>query len=86
MSDISLVISDVDRTFVTSDKILSDRSRSAVLQPGAAGIGFSIVGSRPPFRLRMLVEPFGLQLPMGTYSGGALVMPDLAAIGGIQSP
>jgi len=28
----------------------------------------------------MLVEPLGLQLPIGAYNGAALVMPDLAVI------
>lgn len=77
---ISLVISDVDGTLVTSDKVLTDRSRAAVSQLGAAGVGFSIVSSRPPFGLRMLVEPLNLRLPMGAYNGGALVMPDLTVL------
>jgi Cof subfamily protein (haloacid dehalogenase superfamily) len=80
MSRIALVISDVDGTLVTNDKVLTDRSRAAVAQLGAAGIGFTIVSSRPPFGMRMLVEPLGLQLPMGAYNGGALVMPDLTVL------
>ena len=80
MTGISLVISDVDGTLVTSDKFLTERSRAAVSQLGAAGIGFSIVSSRPPLGLRMLVEPLSLRLPMGAYNGGALVMPDLTVL------
>jgi hypothetical protein len=80
MSRIALVISDVDGTLVTNDKVLTDRSRAAVAQLGAAGIGFTIVSSRPAFGMRMLVEPLGLQLPMGAYNGGALVMPDLTVL------
>jgi Cof subfamily protein (haloacid dehalogenase superfamily) len=80
MTGILLVISDVDGTLVTNDKILTDRSRAAVSRLGAAGIGFSIVSSRPPFGLRMLVEPLSLRLPMGAYNGGALVMPDLTVL------
>jgi Cof subfamily protein (haloacid dehalogenase superfamily) len=77
MSRVSLVISDVDGTLVTTDKVLTERSRAAVSQLGAAGIGFSVVSSRPPFGLRMLIEPLALRLPMGAYNGGALVKPDL---------
>jgi Cof subfamily protein (haloacid dehalogenase superfamily) len=80
MTDIRLVVSDVDGTLVTNDKILTDRSRDAVARLDAAGIGFSIVSSRPPFGLRMLVEPLSLRLPMGAYNGGALVMPDLTIL------
>jgi Cof subfamily protein (haloacid dehalogenase superfamily) len=80
MPRISLVISDVDGTLVTNDKVLTDRSRAAVAQLGAAGIGFSIVSARPPFGLGMLIEPLGLQLPIGAYNGGALVMPDLTVL------
>jgi Cof subfamily protein (haloacid dehalogenase superfamily) len=80
MTGIALVISDVDGTLVTNDKTLTDRSRAAVLRLGAAGIGFSIVSSRPPFGLRMLVEPLNLRLPMGAYNGAALVMPDMTVL------
>jgi Cof subfamily protein (haloacid dehalogenase superfamily) len=80
MTSILLVISDVDGTLVTNDKVLTERSRAAVSRLGAAGIGFSIVSSRPPFGLRMLIEPLNLRLPMGAYNGGALVMPDLSVL------
>ena len=54
MSGISLVISDVDGTLVTSDKILMERTCAAVAKLDAAGISFFVVSSRPPFGLRML--------------------------------
>src|SRR5437879_12912542 len=77
MSKISLVVSDVDGTLVTTDKVLTERSRAAVARLDATGIGFSIISSRPPFGLRMLVEPLQLRLPMGAFNGAALVSPDL---------
>ncbi len=80
MSRVSLVISDVDGTLVTTDKVLTERSCAAVARLHSAGIGFSIVSSRPPFGLRMLAEPLGIRLPMGAYNGGALVAPDLAIL------
>ena len=80
MNRISLVISDVDGTLVTTDKVLTERSRDAVSRLDAARIGFSLVSSRPPFGLRMLVEPLGLRLPMGAFNGGALVAPDLTVL------
>jgi Cof subfamily protein (haloacid dehalogenase superfamily) len=80
VTSISLVISDVDGTLVTTEKVLTERSRDAVSRLAAQGIAFSIVSSRPPFGLRMLVEPLHLRLPMGAYNGGALVMPDLTVL------
>jgi Cof subfamily protein (haloacid dehalogenase superfamily) len=80
MSTISLVISDVDGTLVTTDKVLTDRNRDAVARLDAAGIAFSIVSARPPFGMRMLIEPLRLRLPIGAYNGGALVMPDLTVL------
>ena len=60
--------------------MLTEKSRSAVARLGEAGIGFSIVSSRPPFGLRTLVEQLDLRLPLGAYNGGVLVMPDLAVV------
>ncbi len=80
MSKISLVVSDVDGTLVTTGKVLTERSRAAVAQLDGAGIGFSVISSRPPFGLRMLVEPLRLRLPMGAFNGAALVAPDLELI------
>jgi Cof subfamily protein (haloacid dehalogenase superfamily) len=75
---ISAVISDVDGTLVTDDKVLTRRAQSAVAALGAAGIAFSIISSRPPRGLRMLVEPLGLTRPMAGFNGGVLVDAQLA--------
>ena len=50
------VISDVDGTLVTDDKILTARTKAAVAELRANGIHFSIISSRPPRGLRMLVD------------------------------
>ena len=80
MGKVSLVVSDVDGTLVTTEKVLTERARASVARLDAAGIGFSIISSRPPFGLRMLVEPLCLRLPMGAFNGAALVSPDLTLI------
>jgi hypothetical protein len=77
---ISLVVSDVDGTLVDPDKRLTDASRQAVRRLAERGIAFTIVSSRPPFGMRMLVEPLGLTLPFGAFNGCALVAPDLQPI------
>jgi Cof subfamily protein (haloacid dehalogenase superfamily) len=77
---ISLVISDVDGTLVTPDKHLTTASARAAQLLYERGIGLTVVSSRPPIGLRMLVEPLSLQLPMGAFSGSTVVNPDLAVI------
>jgi Cof subfamily protein (haloacid dehalogenase superfamily) len=77
---ISLVVTDVDGTLVTHDKVLTPRAIAAVERLHASGIAFSICSSRPPFGLRMLVEPLRLKLPFGGYNAGAIVEPDVPAL------
>lgn len=79
-ADISLVISDVDGTLVDPDKRLTDASKRAVCRLQENGIGFTIVSSRPPFGLRMLVEPLSLKLPLGAVNGGTIIAPNLETI------
>ncbi len=73
---IELLISDVDGTLVTNDKRLTPGAQAAVLALDRAGIAFAIVSSRPPFGLRMLVEPLRLRTPMAAFNGGLIVSPD----------
>jgi Cof subfamily protein (haloacid dehalogenase superfamily) len=74
---ISALISDVDGTLVTDDKILTEATRAAVTRLHAAGITFAIISSRPPRGLRMLVEPLALTTPMAGFNGGVFVTPQL---------
>jgi Cof subfamily protein (haloacid dehalogenase superfamily) len=77
---ISLVISDVDGTLVTPDKQLTPASARAAQRLADKGIGFTVVSSRPPAGLRMLVAPLSLRLPMGAFGGSAIIAPDLTVI------
>jgi Cof subfamily protein (haloacid dehalogenase superfamily) len=80
VSRFKLVISDVDGTLVTKEKALRPRSIEAVHKLHERGIGFSICSSRPPFGLRMMIEPLSLKLPIGGYNAGAIVETDLTVI------
>ena len=81
MRKTSLVVSDVDGTLLTRDKVLTPRAIAAVRRLHESGIAFSLCSSRPPFGMRMLIEPLALQLPIGGYNAGAIVDPgDLAII------
>ncbi len=80
VSRISLVITDVDGTLVTPDKRLTDASVQAVRLLRRRGIRFTLVSSRPPMGLRMLIAPLELDLPIGAFSGGVIVGPRLEPV------
>jgi Cof subfamily protein (haloacid dehalogenase superfamily) len=80
MTQISLVVSDVDGTLLTKDKTLTDRARSAVQRLHQAGIGFTITSSRPALGMRFLIEPLGITLPVGPFNGSSIVDPELKPI------
>ncbi|HUB94953.1 MAG TPA: HAD hydrolase family protein, partial [Stellaceae bacterium] len=77
---IALVVSDVDGTLVTPDKILTERARAAVASLARHGIAFTIISSRPPFGLKKLVEALNLRLPIAAFNGGVLALPDLTPL------
>src|SRR5215469_16092123 len=77
---ISAVLSDVDGTLVTKDKVLTPRAVQAVKALRERGVAFTITSGRPPFGMRSLVEPLGLKLPMAAFNGGAVVLPDLSIL------
>jgi Cof subfamily protein (haloacid dehalogenase superfamily) len=76
----SAVISDVDGTLVTDDKVLTARAQVAAAELRANGIIFSIISSRPPRGMRMLLEPLAITTPMGGFNGGVIATPDLTVV------
>ena len=74
---ISLLLSDVDGTLVTTDKVLTPRAREAVLRLHESNVRFAITSGRPPQGMRMFVDPLGLMQPIAGFNGGAYVAPDL---------
>jgi hydroxymethylpyrimidine pyrophosphatase-like HAD family hydrolase len=77
---ISALVSDVDGTLVTDDKILTPRAQAAVAELRASGITFTIISSRPPRGLRILLEPLGITTPVSGFNGGVITTPDLSVI------
>jgi hypothetical protein len=77
---IAAVVSDVDGTLVTDDKILTARAQAAVAELRARGIVFTIISSRPPRGLRMLLDPLQITTPIGSFNGGVIATRDLAVI------
>ena len=80
MTHVKLVVSDVDGTLVTHDKRLTDAAKAAVEKLRAAGIGFTIVSSRPTLGMEFLIKPLALTLPFGSFNGSAIVDPQLRPI------
>ena len=77
---ISAVVSDVDGTLMTDDKRLTVRARQAVAKLHARGIIFTIISSRPPRGVRMLLDPLEIKTPVGCFNGGVIARPDLTVI------
>jgi Cof subfamily protein (haloacid dehalogenase superfamily) len=80
MTRIALVVSDVDGTLLTKDKVLTEAARAAVRKLHAAGVGFTIVSSRPTIGMGFLVEPLAITLPIGAFNGSSIVDPQLKPI------
>ncbi|MBX9651233.1 MAG: Cof-type HAD-IIB family hydrolase [Xanthobacteraceae bacterium] len=73
MTRISLVVSDVDGTLLPKDKILTEGNKRAVAKLREAGIGFTIVSSRPTIGMGFLIEPLAIGLPIGAFNGSSIV-------------
>jgi Cof subfamily protein (haloacid dehalogenase superfamily) len=80
MTGIALVVSDVDGTLLTKEKVLTDRAKVAVRKLHRAGIGFTITSSRPTIGMHFLVEPLQITLPVGPFNGSSIVAPDMTPI------
>jgi len=77
---ISAVVSDVDGTLVTDDKILAARAQAAVAKLRANGLTFTIISSRPPRGVGGLIEPLGITSPIGCFNGGVIATANLSII------
>jgi Cof subfamily protein (haloacid dehalogenase superfamily) len=80
MTRTALVVSDVDGTLVTKKKVLTDAAKGAVRRLKDAGIGFTIVSSRPTIGMRFLIEPLAITLPVGAFNGSSIVDPQLKPV------
>jgi Cof subfamily protein (haloacid dehalogenase superfamily) len=73
MTRIALVVSDVDGTLLTKDKVLTEGARHAVRRLEESGVGFTITSSRPTIGMRFLIEPLQITLPVGAFNGSSIV-------------
>ena len=77
---IRLLISDVDGTLVTRDKIITDAARAAVADLRQAGVAFTVTSARPPRGVAMVIDALDLDLPVAGFNGGLLVAPDMSVL------
>jgi Cof subfamily protein (haloacid dehalogenase superfamily) len=77
---ISLLVSDVDGTLVTKEKVLTARACAAARRLQDAGITFALTSGRPPRGMQMLIEPLNLTGPIAAFNGGVFVRPDMSVI------
>src|SRR3954464_8751399 len=80
MTRIALVVSDVDGTLLTKDKILTEGAQRAVRRLEQSGVGFTITSSRPTVGMRFLIEPLEITLPVGAFNGSCIVDANLKPI------
>lgn len=80
MSEIQLVIADVDGTLLTPEKELTERARRAVAALRSARVAFALTSGRPPRGIEMLFAPLGITTPVAAFNGGMLVRSDLSLI------
>ena len=80
MTRIALVVSDVDGTLLTKDKVLTDGAARAARRLQEAGISFTICSSRPTLGMRFLIEPLAITLPVGPFNGSSIVDPQMKAL------
>ncbi|MFD1659134.1 Cof-type HAD-IIB family hydrolase [Streptomyces caeni] len=77
---IRLLLSDVDGTLVTGDKVLTDRAVEAVRALRRAGVLFAITSGRPPRGMSMLADPLDLSTPIAAFNGGVFARRDMALL------
>jgi Cof subfamily protein (haloacid dehalogenase superfamily) len=77
MTDIRMLLADVDGTLVSSEKVLTDAAVAAVRDLRTAGILFAVTSGRPPRGMEMLIGPLQIDEPLAAFNGGLIVEPDM---------
>ncbi len=75
-----LLISDIDGTLVTNDKVLTETAIAATHDLHEAGVAFAIATARPPRGAAMLIAPLSLTMPIAGFNGGLIVELDMTVI------
>lgn len=76
VTPIRLVISDIDGTFVRSDKTLSDQVVAAARRVIGAGARMTLISARPPSGIGWIAKRVGLDCALGAFNGGTIFRTD----------
>jgi Cof subfamily protein (haloacid dehalogenase superfamily) len=79
-SPVALVLTDVDGTLVTHDKVLTARAKDSIQRLRDRGIRFAITSGRPPRGMKMVNDALHLDTPIAGFNGGVFTRPDGAII------
>jgi len=75
-TQVRLLVSDIDGTLVLPDKSLTPAALEAGKTLDAAGVGLTLVSSRPARGMLGLVKALDLKIPFAAFNGGSIVAPD----------
>jgi Cof subfamily protein (haloacid dehalogenase superfamily) len=73
---VRLLVSDIDGTLVLPDKSLTPAALGAGRKLDAAGVGLTLVSSRPARGMMGLVKALELKIPFAAFNGGSIVAPN----------
>lgn len=73
MSDVRLVLSDVDGTLVAPSKELTTSAIDAVRHLREHDVLFALTSGRPPRGMSMLFDPLAIDTPVSAFNGGLVV-------------
>ena len=75
-----LLVSDIDGTLVTADKVLTPAAIKAVASLAKANVDFTVVSSRPPRGMAEIISKLKVCHPFAAFNGGSLVALDMSLI------
>src|ERR1700722_19109564 len=75
-TQVRLLVSDIDGTLVLPDKSLTPATLAAARKLDAAGVGLTLVSSRPARGMLGLVKALSLKIPFAAFNGGSIVAPN----------
>jgi Cof subfamily protein (haloacid dehalogenase superfamily) len=76
----------VDGSLVTPDKRLTEAAVAAVRSLRAAGVGFSLISSRPPRGMAGVLSALEVDQPFAAFNGGSVLGPDGAVLERLTVP
>ena len=74
--ELKIVFSDIDGTFLTESKTVTEKTEAAVKSLLAKNIPFVLVSARMPEAIYPITEKIGVKIPIISYSGGLVLTED----------